>query len=709
VRRLVLVLLVALAPTLLSVFAPGAAHAQDRRLVHEPPAQLTASRAWECVLRVTRPEEWEELSLFYRKSGEEAYTLLAFREDRGAFRATVPGDAIAPPALEYHIVGRTTAGTLVSFPEETPREHPMRVSVIAPALAAEAAPPAEGILLLSPAAGEITDTATPDIAVLFDPPLAEASGATLFVDGADVTAASERTIDFLFFTPASPLAAGEHEATIVARADSVSAERRLSWRFHVLRGPEGGAPAARPAGEGFAYGRWEAGWAYANAEDDPDPFVLPYDETSDVTFYASFDAARGTTSLHADASRDPIYDDEVRASVRVDREALRAEAGDIYPYLSELSVAWQSGKGALAAYGGTRAGAALFGMRTLDAEIFEDFGTYSQFLYGAQASGRAGGARAALTLVFGHDREESIPDSTRFTTPQTNRVASFLAAYQFSPRIELGAEVAHASISLDDTETANAARVVARLGERGVNEIELEYHDYGRGYVSLGSPTIDSGERGVAIDGTTRLPARLRMTAEAEIYTDRDIFQPLEEGSKIVQATARLDREFARQSGATLSTYLFARYYHVPFESIPYENRYATLGFFAQSGRAAGSFSATRSITESAVFDTSLFVDDSTFTGGSVNGSARDWTLNGSASYSGLFDCVTPRLGLRWTHLNPALTADEDRWTANAEVSVTLWRTTLSGDYERIESRAEGGGDNDFVEHVLTTTIGRTF
>ncbi|HKQ19764.1 MAG TPA: hypothetical protein VJW75_08460, partial [Candidatus Eisenbacteria bacterium] len=370
----------------------------------------------------------------------------------------------------------------------------------------------------------------------------------------------------------------------------------------------------------------------------------------------------------------------------------------------------QSGKGALAAYGGERVGAALFGMRTLESEVFEGFGTYSQFLYGAQASGRAGGARAALTLLYGHDREESIPDSARFTSPQSNRLASLLLVHQFSPRIELGAEFAHASISVDGTETANAGRVVARLGERGVNEIELEYHDYGRGFVSLGSPTIDSGERGVVIDGAVRLPARLRATAEAEIYTDRDIFQPLEDGSPIVQATGRLDREFARRTGATISAYLFARYYRVPFESIPYRNRYATLGLFAQRGRAAGSLSATRSLTESAVFDTSVFIDDSTFTGGgSVNGSERDWTLNGTGSYSGLFGCVTPRAGLRWTHSEPALTADENRWSANAEVSVTLWRTTLTGDYERIESQTEGGDEDDFVEHVLTTTIGRTF
>ncbi|MFN0151468.1 MAG: hypothetical protein ACKVU1_12265 [bacterium] len=695
---------------LLIALAPRPAAAQERRIVHEPPASLEAGRAWECVVQVARPNEWEELTLFHRRAGETAYTLVALRIDRGAFRAAVPGEAVAPPAIEYFVAGRASGGIEATYPLETPRERPVRVSVSARpgSQPAQPAPPGS-IIVLSPADGEITDSPTPDIAALFDPPLSDASRATLFVDGEEKSAECERTVDFLLYTPKTALATGAHEASIVAFPDS-GAPIALSWRFHVLEAS--GGDAARGAAHSrdtSLYGRWEAGWALVRAEDEPDPDRLPYDETSDATFYASLDGARGATAFHADASRDPIYDDEIRATARIDRPGLRIEGGDIYPYLSELSVAWQSGKGAFLAKELGRANVSLFGMRTLEADIFEGFGTYSQFLYGAEAAVRAGHTRFALAFLYGHDREASVPDSARFTNPQANRVVTFGVSRRFTRRIQVAAEGAHASTSEDETETANAARIVATLGEAGKNEIKLEVHDYGRGFFSIGSPTTDSGERGAVIDASGRLPAKFRANVKAEIYTDRDIFQPLEEGSPILQFTSRLDREFAR-GGATLSTYLFGRFYRVPFDDIPYENRYGTLGVFAQRGRGSASASVTRSQTESAVYDTTLFSDDGTADDdATVSGSEREWTLNGTAAYSGLLGCVTPRAGLRWTHTDPALDASEDRWTATAQTSVTIRRTTLSTEYQRVEESSDGGGEDDFVEHLLTVMVGRAF
>lgn len=702
--------------------APRAALAQERRLVHEPPAALEAGRAWECVVQVARPREWEEINLFHRRAGEAAFTLVALRVDRGAFRAVVPGDAIAPPAIEYYVAARDAGGIESTFPVEAPREHPLRVPVEAPRTSADSAAsgaagappgarvaPAGSIIVLSPTDGEITGSPTPDIAVLFDPPLDDAARATLLLDGVDVSAACERTVDYLLFTPKAPLATGAHDASIVAFPDS-GAPVALSWRFHVLEARDVAA-AREPsrASETSLYGRWEAGWAFVRADGDPDPDILPYDETSDASFYASIDAARGANALHADASRDPIYDDEIRASARFDRPGLRVEAGDIYPYLSELSVAWQSGKGAFAATELGRSSLSLFGMRTLESDVFEGFGTYSQFLYGAESAVRAGGARFALAFLYGHDREGSIPDSARFTNPQANRVVAFGVSRRFGRRVEIAAEAAHAATSEEETETANAARIVAKIGEPGKNELKLELHDAARGFLSIGSPTIDSGERGAVIDANGRLPARFRANVKAEIYTDRDIFQPLEEGSPILQLTGRLDREFARR-GATLSAYLFGRFYRVPFEEIPYENRYATLGLFAQRGRGSASASFTRSRTESAVYDTTLFSDDGTADDdAAVSGSEREWTANGTIACSGIFGWLTPRAGLRWTHTDPALDPSEDRWTANAEASVTIRRTTLSTEYQRIDDSSDGDGGDDFVEHLVTVTVGRAF
>lgn len=700
--------------------------------MHAPPDSLPAGVPWECEVHVPRPADWTSIDLLYRRAGAATFTLVPLRVERGAFRGTVPGEAILPPTLEYSFSGRLASGDVVTLPEERPEEAPYRVRVAAAST---------GILLLAPLDGETTDTPTPEIGVLFDPPLPEPGASALFVDGEDRSADCERSVDFLLLVPRTPLAAGPHEATVVAFPES-GEPRALTWSFSVLGPGAEGAPRARPAAPppvprwGALSGRWEAGWATATAAEAGDPLLLPYDETSSLAFNASLQGAArgGRTTFRADATREPIYDDEVRATARLEHRALRLEAGDLYPYLSELTVAWQSGKGGLCAIEADRVTLSAFGLRTIGAEVVEGFGTYAQYLWGGSATVRLGANRIAAEVAYGYDRKGSIPDSTRVTDPQENVVAGVLAGRRVARCLDLAVEVARSTTREEPAdgalvfeedgeepdETAAALRAVATIGDPAGNRVLLEYHDYGTGYLALGSPTIDSGERGAVVDATGRLPAALRANARAEIYTDRDLFTPLEKGAPIAQVTARLDRE-VRGSAGTLSAYALGRYYRVPYEEIPYRNTYGTLGIYVQRGRGSLTTSVTRSRSESAAYaplDTTAAgnVSDPSASGAAADttiaaASTREdeWTVSVTAAASGILGRLGARAGLRWTGSDPEAGGDEDRWTATLQASLAVAGRTLSAEYQRIENRHKGSPDEEYLEHLLTVSLGGTF
>lgn len=694
----------------LAVCAVDQAAAQERRLIHSPPDSLPPGEPWECIVRVARPSDWDGIDLFHRQSGAGAFALLPLREEEGAFRVTVPREALAPPGLDYYLVGRLAEGGAATLPAETPEALPFRVGVRARASS-------RGILLLSPSEDEVTATATPEIGVLFDPPLPDSSSATFLLDGVERTAECERTVDFLLYVPKTPLAGGRHEATVIALSDS-GGPQALTWRFSVLT--EGAAPieavptfSVGPRGGATLWGRYEIGWGFVGAEGEPDPILLPYDETSGLAFdiLANGTTAGGGMSFHADAVRDPIYDNQVRGSVRAERGRLRFEAGDIYPYLSELSVAWQSGKGGLVEARGGPATVTLLGLRTREAEVVEGFGTYSQYLYAGAATLRFGATRASLHLAYAHDRQASIPDSTRFTSPQINRVATLLVGRRFARAVDLFMEAARSGTSESPAEAANAFRVVATLGDLGGNRLLVEYRDTGRGFLSVGSPTIDSGEHGFVFDLTGRLPAHLRGSARAEIYRDRDIFPELDEDSPILQITTRLDHD-AHGAAGSFATYLFGRYYRVPYADVAYRSGSATLGAIWQRGRGALAGSVTRGHTESGAGLIEVPCADGTVGPDPVAAnetSEEEWTATGTASLSRILGRLTVRVGFRWTGLEPERACREDRWTATGEAALTVLGTTLSADYQRIDTQKEKTPEDTFVEHLVSVGIGRSF
>lgn len=94
---------------------------------HTPPSSLRAGQPVLLEVRVDRPETIERARVRYRQPGSAAFEKWDMRLEGRVLRATLPGEDILPPALEYYIVVGTTDDRVVVV-VASPRA-PHRVSV----------------------------------------------------------------------------------------------------------------------------------------------------------------------------------------------------------------------------------------------------------------------------------------------------------------------------------------------------------------------------------------------------------------------------------------------------------------------------------------------------------------------------------------------------------------------------------------------------
>lgn len=127
---------------LLALLAAGAAGAVDvaEGFSHKPPASLTAGQPVLLEVRVDHPRTVERARVRYRQPGSAAFEKWDMRLEGSVLRATLPGEDILPPALEYYVVIQTTDGK-VNVVVASPRS-PLRVPVREPRSEARDAKPA---------------------------------------------------------------------------------------------------------------------------------------------------------------------------------------------------------------------------------------------------------------------------------------------------------------------------------------------------------------------------------------------------------------------------------------------------------------------------------------------------------------------------------------------------------------------------------------
>jgi len=653
-------------------------------VVHALPAPAVAGAKVELVFTVLGDERPAAADALVRAVGDTAFTRVAAEERRGVYRAAVPERLVAPPGFEYFLLVRTLSGEEITSPARNPTESPHRVPVLSAGATAR-------IVILSPEKGEIVpDSSLFSISVLFDPPLAPGDSAFLYLDGTLITEGVERTEDYLYFRPERAPARGAHEARAAVRTASGERGER-SWTFFFEEGPRGARLLA------FS-GRVEAGWAsVSNAGIEGDPYLL-FEKTSSLAYDGYASGSWGEHAFFLSSSREPIYDDEIRAAGRLTSESFVLEVGDVYPSFSEMTVSWLSGKGALAT---VRRGAienSCFFLRSLPSDTADGLGVYSQFLAGEKLSVAGERWDAAFQAAYGWERESSVPETLRVLSPLKNLVLSGSASLRAGKERRLDAEIGWSDTEEDERASGGGWRILATILDSPRRALSLEAHDYRSDFASLASPTVDGGEYGAVLSASARAWTRFRQSFRAEVLRDRNSAQEHDPSARIVLIYGRTDYD-RKARGIDWNHYLILRSHEIPYADRPYKNAYGTLGFSARGKTQTISISGTRSETRSSSRTRSWSA------GAYWSGEAADgrfsWKLAERYSHSETREDTTGA-GIETT------TAKPERWSFTAECGVRLAGFEWRAEYERIDEN-DPPEEERFTQHLLLLVAGRRF
>lgn len=677
---------------LFTLLVPAALHAQQSRVLHTPPPPSAPGARITITFRVEGDDRPVAADLSIRRGAGEAFQTVEAIERGGIYRADIPVGLVEPPGFEYFISVRTESGIERTSPSRDPRGEPHRIAV-------SAEQTLDRIVVLTPEPDGVVESADELlISALFDPPIFPPATAILFLDGREISDSVEITEDYLLYQPKESPERGAHELLVVLLDENGSTLER-SWTFFFRE-------FSQPRRLTLS-GKMEAGWASVTSRDVVNDPYLPYDETSSLRFdmYAYGDWSG--RALYFSGSRDPIYDDEIRFAGRIAGEHFKLEAGDIYPSFSELSVSWLSGEGALLSLNAGALQNEVFLVRTIHADTTGGFGTYSQFIGGNRTALRAGRFELGANVAYGWERERSVEEEFRFLIPISNLVGSASCGFAVAGEARLDFEGGWSDTEGDDTTTAGAVRTVLTLLDSPDRRLLAEFHNYDSGYYALGSPTVDSGERGFLLDGSLRLGRWLRQSARMEFYRDGDSSQDLEADANILQFYGRTDLDWAA-GGVSWNPYLLFRTYEIPYETDQYTSRYGTVGLFARRSEQTLSLNVTRSVTRS-------------------TSDTDSWTASGNASGSLFRGKLTWKLGERYSRtstegeieeidaesgsildVTEGKIAEEERWTFSTEATLRAAGLEWRAEYERLDEN-DPIDEAEFTQHLLSIVTGVRF
>ncbi len=677
----------------ISILFSTSSYAQTARIFHTPLPPLSSGDQAIVSFRLEGDDPAVSADVAARRTGDTEFERFAARERGGTWTVTLPGRLSAAPGIEYAILVNTESGLVVSSPENAPLEHPHLAIVTAENAAAR-------IVILAPEPDGVVERQSDLLlSVLFDPPVFEQDISLLYLDGREITKGIERTEDYILHQPENEIAPGAHEVTVVLIDENGrSIEKKWSFFYREYRKKR----------ELNLSGKVEVGWASVqtgNVSGTPYP---PYDETSSLRFDLYGYGDWGGRAIYVAASRDPIYDDEIRATGRISGDHIGVEAGDIYPSFSELSVSWLSGEGGQLSLTGGPLRSQSFWVRTLSSDTTGGFGTYSQFIAGEKLSFRNERFEGNLQVAYGWENEESIPESLRFLVPIKNLVATAGAGVGLAWGMKIEIEGGVSDTEGDDTTKAGAFRTLLTIHDDPSRRLLIEYHTYDPSYYALGSPTVDGGERGFLVDGTIRFGNWVRQSAKVELYDDRDSFQKIKDGRSIVQLYGRTDLYWKRGQ-ASLNPYFLFRTYEIPYDEAeggaPYRSRYGSAGVYGRWGKHNLSLIGTRSITTSTT-DTETWTAAAYLSGVAAGDRVR-WKIGeryGATESTGeIFSDLTNDLVSA-----EGLLSDEERWTFIAETSLRIGRFDWRAEYERI-TEDDPVDEIRFIQHLFSLVAGRRF
>lgn len=189
------------------------AHAQESKYILD----VTFSTAKEgepisVSAHFTQSAQVVRARIMFRRFGESEYRNVEMILSGTVAVGSIPSKVSSPPYLEYYIEALTPGGVL-TYPEENPRENPLRISV-------EGVDPRDSeVRMLSPEPGEVVAAEDLVVAVslLYTSDLVDKRRTRLYLDGIEVTSEAVLSDDVLLYNPAlfgRTLQAGTHSIAV---------------------------------------------------------------------------------------------------------------------------------------------------------------------------------------------------------------------------------------------------------------------------------------------------------------------------------------------------------------------------------------------------------------------------------------------------------------------------------------------------------------
>jgi len=189
---------------LLSAGFSSVVSAQNRQIFVK---HSEATEGQELTVNVETPGNFiiTKTLLFYKTAASSEFKQVEALPKGNAYIATIPGNDVMVPSLEYFIRATLSDNSEVTYPEVSPTQNPVNVTVKPTAQSSD-------ILVISPAPGESVNEE--DVLISFSyygvSELVDLSSAKLIVDGYDVTEEAIISENLITYLPEKQLDAGVH-------------------------------------------------------------------------------------------------------------------------------------------------------------------------------------------------------------------------------------------------------------------------------------------------------------------------------------------------------------------------------------------------------------------------------------------------------------------------------------------------------------------
>ena len=404
----------------------------------------------------------------------------------------------------------------------------------------------------------------------------------LFLDGADITANSQITDDYLFFLSPEPAVKGSHNITILALSEPDTLFSQ-SWSFSI--------DSADTPPESFKIPTdvfLTAGIFYSACNKDSSGLGLSYPIGYHPSGDLNVSGPLASGFFNSYLSYDPNYDKYIHGLFQFAQQRFNISVGEFFPDLSALVFSGASPLGLLATYQKQSFQAQITACRTLPADTL--FQTFAQYLYGGQLKKSiADSVRLSGGYLYGYDVPRSLPDSIRYKSTSFiyNDTLTGLAdtiitidtlfsgrnrLYWFSAQaplkeVSLYSEYAYSGFQPDSSQlfVNDYSYLMGIKRSTKIHSFDIHYISWGSHFKSFGNPYLESAKNEFIWSADSKWSGRFFTRIDGAIYkvlTDSSLGNSFKTGISL---------SYSQQKSST--TYLRFDYNYRPYLSYLYQNR----------------------------------------------------------------------------------------------------------------------------------------